>query len=305
VAAGGAAARRWTEDVAVRARAALAYQPRGRPPSNVVRPDQPYDVAARALAALRDYGPDRNPRVVQDYGMESDEEANSKATPPPSVDGGVWVDDDAQGGQSRGQNQVSAGLFDSSEVFVSTAVGKTQGKTGQRGSAADFLPGVSAGLFDSSEVFVSTAVGKTQGKTGQRGSAADFLPGTAAGGDLKGGTGQGGSAADFFPRGHQLEKEAKAHGVSARGRQINKEAGAHDVRGSGGESDKDSAPFEWVAEADHKAMRALADNRSFRGTSASRMAADTRAAEAAPGWTGAGLATGPSGKPHKSGRSHH
>ncbi len=144
-AAGSAAARRWTEDVAVRARAALAYQPRGRPPSNVVRPNQPYDVAARALAALRDYGPDRNPRVVQDYGMESDEEANSKATPPPSVDGGVWVDDDAQGGQSRGQNQVSAGLFDSSEVFVSTAVGKTQGKTRQRGSAANFLPGTAAG----------------------------------------------------------------------------------------------------------------------------------------------------------------
>jgi hypothetical protein len=250
VAAGGAAARRWTEDVAVRARAALAYQPRGRPPSNVVRPDQPYDVAARALAALRDYGPDRNPRVVQDYGMESDEEANSKATPPPSVDGGVWVDDDAQGGQSRGQNQVSAGLFDSSEVFVSTAVGKTQGKTGQRGSAADFLPG------------------------------------TAAGGDLKGGTGQGGSAADFFPRGHQLEKEAKAHGVSARGRQINKEAGAHDVRGSDGELDEDSAPPTWVVEPDQQAMLTLADNRSFRGTSASRMATDTRAAEAAPGWTG-------------------
>ena len=115
--------------------------------------------------------------------------------PPPSVDGGVWVDDDARGGQSRGQNP----------------------------------PQVSAGLCYSSEVFVSTAVGKTQGKTGQRGSAADFLPGTAAGGDLKGGTGQGGSAADFFP-------------------------------------DEDSAPFEWVAEADHKAMRALADNRSFRGT---------------------------------------
>ena len=82
-AAGGAAARRWTEDVAVRARAALAYQPRGRPPSNVVRPEQPYDVAARALSALRDDEPYRNPRVVQDYGMESDEEANSKATPPP------------------------------------------------------------------------------------------------------------------------------------------------------------------------------------------------------------------------------
>jgi len=64
--------------------------------------------------------------------------------------------------------------------------------------------------------------------------------------------------------------------------------GALDVRGSGVESDEDSAPLEWVVEADHKAMRALADNRSFRGTSASRMAADTRAAEAAPGWTGVG-----------------
>jgi hypothetical protein len=41
VAAGGVAARRWTEDVAVRARAALAWEPRGHPPSNVVRPEQP------------------------------------------------------------------------------------------------------------------------------------------------------------------------------------------------------------------------------------------------------------------------
>jgi hypothetical protein len=85
----------------------------------------------------------------------------------------------------------------------------------------------------------------------------------------------------------EVKKEAKAHGVPSRGRQIDKEAGAHDVRGSGVESDEDSAPFEWVVAANHKAMRALADNRSFRGTSASRtsasrMAADTRAAEAAP-----------------------
>ena len=98
------AARRWTEDVAVRARAALAWEPRGHPPSNVVRPGEPYNVAARALSALRDDEPYRNPRFVQDNGMESDEEANSKANPPPpSVDGGVWVDDDARGGQSRGQ----------------------------------------------------------------------------------------------------------------------------------------------------------------------------------------------------------
>ena len=94
-----AAARRWTEDVAIRARAALAWEPRGHPPSNVVRPGEPYNVAARALSALRDDEPYRNPRFVQDHGMESDEEANSKANPP-SVDGGVWVGDDARGGQS-------------------------------------------------------------------------------------------------------------------------------------------------------------------------------------------------------------
>ena len=35
------ATRCWTEDVAVRARAALAWEPRGHPPSNVVRPDKP------------------------------------------------------------------------------------------------------------------------------------------------------------------------------------------------------------------------------------------------------------------------
>jgi len=39
VAAGGVTARRWTEDVAVQACTALAWEPRGHPPSNVVRPD--------------------------------------------------------------------------------------------------------------------------------------------------------------------------------------------------------------------------------------------------------------------------
>jgi len=86
VAAEGAAVRRWTDDTAVRARAALAWEPRGHPPANFVRPEQPYNVAARALSALRDDEPYRNPRVVQDY-------------PPRSVDGGVWVDDDTRGGQ--------------------------------------------------------------------------------------------------------------------------------------------------------------------------------------------------------------
>jgi hypothetical protein len=61
-----ATARRSTDDVTVRARAALAlaWEPRGRLPPNFVRPDQPYDVAARALAALRDNEPYRNPRLL-------------------------------------------------------------------------------------------------------------------------------------------------------------------------------------------------------------------------------------------------
>ena len=130
---------------------------------------------------------------------------------------------------------------------------------------------VSTVLFGSTDVFGSTTGGKNQKKTRQGRSAANFFLRTAAG----------------VPRGHQFEKEAKAHGVPTRGRQIYKEAGAHDVRRSSGESDKDSAPLEWVVEANQKAMRALADNRSFRGTSASMMATDTRAAEAVPGWTGA------------------
>ena len=121
---------------------------------------------------------------------------------------------------------------------------------------AENPPQVSTALFGSTEVFGSTTGGKNQKKTRQGRSAANFFLRTAAG----------------VPRGHQFEKEAEAHGVPTRGRQIYKEAGAHDVRRSSGESDKDSAPLEWVVEADQKAMRALADNRSFRGTSASRMA---------------------------------
>ena len=175
--------------------------------------------------------------------------------------------------------QVSTALFGLTKAF------------GQANCKAN-PPQVSKALFGLTAVFGSTTGGKTQGKTGQGISAADFLPATTAGANFQGKTGQGVSAADFFPQGHQYKKEAEAYGVSTRGRQ-NKEAGAHDVRGSGADSDEDSddmvdAPLEWVVEADLKAMRALADNRSFRGTSASRMAADTRAAEAAPGWTGVG-----------------
>ena len=44
----------------------------------------------------------------------------------------------------------------------------------------------------------------------------------------------------------------------------------------------------YVVDANLKAMRDLADNRSIRGTSASRMAADAGSAAAAPRWTGAG-----------------
>ena len=59
-------ARRSTDNIAARARVALAWEPRGHPPPNVVRPDQPYDLAVRALAALRDDEPYRNPRLVPD-----------------------------------------------------------------------------------------------------------------------------------------------------------------------------------------------------------------------------------------------
>jgi hypothetical protein len=158
---------------------------------------------------------------------------------------------------------------------------------------------VSTALFGSSAVLELTG-GKTQGKTGQGVSAANFLPMTTAGGKFQGKTRQSVCAANFFPQGHQYKKEAEAHGVSTRGRQNDKEAGAHDVRGSskkGGVTDRSSyddwynladASFGYVVDADIKAMQGLADNRSIRGTSASRMAADTRSAAAAPGWTGVG-----------------
>jgi hypothetical protein len=91
------------EDIAGRARAALAWvPPSGYLPSNVVRPDKPYNVVARALSALRDAEPyGRNPTVVPDHGRESGEEAYSKGNPP-SGDGSVWADDDARGGHSQG-----------------------------------------------------------------------------------------------------------------------------------------------------------------------------------------------------------
>ena len=56
-----------TDDVAVQACVVLAWEPRGYPPRNFVRPHQPYNVAARALAALRDDKPYRIPRLVQDH----------------------------------------------------------------------------------------------------------------------------------------------------------------------------------------------------------------------------------------------
>ncbi len=149
------------------------------------------------------------------------------------------------------------------------------------------LPHMLTALFGSKAVFGSTTGGKPQGKTRQGVSAADFLPVTTAGGNFQGKTGQGGSAANFFPQGHQDEKEAEARGVSTWGRQNNKEAGAHDGRKSSAGLDEDSYnmvdTFGYVVEANLKAMRDLADNRSIRGTSASRIAADTGSAAAALG----------------------
>jgi len=154
-------------------------------------------------------------------------------------------------------------------------------------------------LFDLTAVFGSAAVGKTQGRTGQGVSAAIFLPATTVEWNLQGGTGQGVSTANFFPQGHRYKKEAEAHGGSTRGHQNEEEAVAHDVGGSGAGAVTNSSSVDkgynmanarggYMVNANHQAMRDLADNRSIRGTSANRMAADVRAAEAAPGWTGTG-----------------
>jgi hypothetical protein len=56
-----------TDNVAAQARVALALEPRGHHPPNLMRPDQPYNIAARALIALRDDEPYRNPRLVRDH----------------------------------------------------------------------------------------------------------------------------------------------------------------------------------------------------------------------------------------------
>ncbi len=72
-------------------------------------------------------------------------------------------------------------------------------------------------MFDPTAVFGSAASGKTQGRTGQGASAANFLPATTAEGNLQGGTGQGISAADFFSQGRQNDEEAVAHDVRGSG----------------------------------------------------------------------------------------
>ena len=55
-------------------------------------------------------------------------------------------------------------------------------------------------LFGSMAVFGLITGVKTQGKTGQGVSAADFLPATTTGANFQGKTGQGVSAANFFPQ---------------------------------------------------------------------------------------------------------
>ncbi len=102
-------------------------------------------------------------RMVARHGRENDKEANIEANPTPSVNGGVWVDDNARGGpkcrrrclarRSANPPQVLMALFGLTAVFGSTTGGKPQGKTGQGVSAADFLPATTAG-------------GNFQGKTG-------------------------------------------------------------------------------------------------------------------------------------------
>jgi hypothetical protein len=104
--------------------------------------------------------------MAERHGWESDEEANFAAKPP----------------------QVSTALFG-----LTKALGQAYFKANP--------PQVSTALFGLSAVLELTG-GKTQGKTGQGVSAADFLRATTARGECQGKTGQSESAADFFfPRG--------------------------------------------------------------------------------------------------------
>jgi len=266
-----AAAGRGTDDmVQPRPALALSWNPRGSPPPKFVMPNQPGNRAARGLTTLHNK-PDGNPKIVRD-----DHEG-------PSV-----------GASATGMKRKAAEGWEAHEQRMAASHGM---ESDEEANFKANPPQVLTALFGSTAVFGSTTGGNTQGKTGQGVSAAVFLPATTAGGNYQGQTGQGVSTANFFPKGHQYEQEAGAHGVSTRGHQNDKEAGAHDVRESsaGGatnrSSDEDSynmadTSFGYVADANLKAMRDLADNRSIRGTSASRMAADARSAAAAPGWTG-------------------
>ncbi len=111
-------------------------------------------------------------RMAVCHGRENDEEANVEANPTPSVDGGV-CNNDTRGGQSRGQppSQMSTVLFGPMKAI------------GQANFEAN-PPQVLTALFGLTAVFGSTAGGKTQGKTRQGVSAADFLPTTTTRGNF-------------------------------------------------------------------------------------------------------------------------
>ncbi len=130
-----------------------------------------------------------------------------------------------------------------------------------------------------------------------------FFTGNSRGWRFKRGNRTGRKRCRFFPRGHQPEKEAKAHGVSARGRQINKEAGAHDVPKTRALSSGWSRPTKrpcgpWPTTGPSERDVGVQDGSGHEGRRG-RSRVDRR------GRRLCGLATGPSGKPHDSGLSHH
>ena len=79
-------------------------------------------------------------RMVVCHGIENDGEANLEANPPSQVSTALFGPTKAigQANFEATPPQVSMALFGSTAVFGSTTGGKTQGKTGQGISTADF-----------------------------------------------------------------------------------------------------------------------------------------------------------------------
>ena len=215
-----------TDDVTAQACVALALEPMGHPPPNLVRPNQPYNIAARAPAALRDDEPYRNPRLVRDHPedssvarsvfgerrggtMENEASTRTKVKTAPVLFAKNLSDKSSR--RARGTANFRSSLAeDEWEAYKQRMVVRhgmenageanleanpsSQVSTALFGSTkaigqANFganPPQVLMVLFGLTAVFGSTTGGNPQGKTGQGISAAEFLPATTAGGIFRG-----------------------------------------------------------------------------------------------------------------------